>query len=69
MKHASLDTTFATQVFFEHCPQGTATLLLFPTSQTLNPSFLPLLPFLLFLPTLSPGFLSPRNPLSSGVPS
>lgn len=59
MKHALPDTTFATQVFFEHCPQGTATLLLFPTSQTLNLSFPPLLPFLLFLPTLSPGFLSP----------
>lgn len=37
MKHALLDTTFATRVFFEHCPQGTATLLLFPTSQTLKP--------------------------------
>lgn len=37
MKHALLDTTFATQVFFEHRPQGTATLLLFPTSQTLKP--------------------------------
>lgn len=37
MKHALLDTTFATQVFFERCPPGIDTLQLFPTSQTLNP--------------------------------
>jgi len=36
MKHALLDTTFATQVFFERCSPGIDTLQLFPISQTLN---------------------------------
>lgn len=50
MKHVLLDTIFATQVFFEHCPQGTATLLLFPTSQTLNPPSLYRFLFCSFFP-------------------
>lgn len=61
MKHALLDTTFATQVFFEHCPRGTATLLLFPTSQTLKPPSLHCSLFCSFSPLrhLVPSHLKP----------
>lgn len=68
MKHALLDTTFATQVFFERCSPGIDTLQLFPTSQTLNRPSLHYSFFLLCLPSLPPGFLSPQSPTSSGIP-
>lgn len=54
MKHALPDTTFATQVFFERCPQGAATLLLVPTSQTLKPPSLHCSLFCSFSPLRHP---------------
>lgn len=69
MKHALRDTTSATQVFFEHCSQSTAALLLSSTSQTLKLPSLHCSLFCSFSLLHHPVPLIPQTPLSTSVPS